>query len=128
MCSATVSPSRRCLSHKVSNHAHYVLQLICCSSFCTIFSIQRGARRVLQQPHPPPPHPPPVHLIYSSKHRKQIASNPTPSHERAWYTLFVHALIFTLFCEKSIIGQWARMHFYDKLVPGLYLDKAWVRG
>ena len=42
--------------------------------------------------------------------------------------------IYILFSEKSMIGQWVWMHFYDKLaqisacrkqcVPGLYLDKA----
>ena len=68
MCSATVSPSQRCLSHKDSSHAHnYVLQLICWSSFYTILSgVSRGMLRVLQHT--------PVHLIYSSKRRKQITT------------------------------------------------------
>ena len=54
VCSATVSPSQRCLSHKVSNHAHnYVLQLICCSSFYIILSgVSRGMLRLFQQPPP----------------------------------------------------------------------------
>ena len=33
----------------------------------------------------------------------RVTSNPAPSHERAWYTLFMHALDFHTFpCEKSM--------------------------
>ena len=44
---------------------------------------------------------------------------------------FYDKLAFTLFCEKSIIGQWARMHFYDKLAFTLFCEKSiigqWAR-
>ena len=47
-------------------------------------------------------------------------------------TLFMHVLDFHTFpCDwlMSMIGQWVRMRFYDKLVHACpYLDKAWVRG
>ena len=57
-----------------------------------------------------------------------LASNPAPSHERAWYTLFMQALDFLdfhTFREKSMIGQWVRMHFYDK--NSVYQALLWIR-
>ena len=57
-----------------------------------------------------------------------LASNPAPSHERAWYTLFTHALDFLH--EESMIGQWVGMRFYDKLAQAknsVYQALIWTR-
>ena len=68
-----------------------------------------------------------------------ISLEPSPFPRKGLvYTLFTHAhaLDFTLFREKSMIGQWVGMRFYDKLAHAknsvyqalIYFRKAWVRG